>query len=70
VYCYSFALSPEDATPSGSLNFTRVDTAHLALTFPETFAEQRISGRIRSYARSWNILKVANGMGGLLFASS
>ena len=70
VYSYSFALNPEDPTPSGSLNFSRVDTAHLSVTFDDTFAEGKSNGRLRVYARSFNILKIANGMAGLLFASN
>ena len=31
VYCYSFALNPEDAQPSGSCNFSRIDNAELRL---------------------------------------
>lgn len=31
VYSYSFALNPEDAQPSGSCNFSRIDNAELRL---------------------------------------
>jgi hypothetical protein len=31
VYCYSFALNPEDAQPSGSCNFSRIDNAELRM---------------------------------------
>ena len=31
IYCYSFALAPEEHQPSGTCNFTRIDTAHLSL---------------------------------------
>lgn len=29
IYCYSFALHPENYQPSGSVNFTRIDNAEL-----------------------------------------
>lgn len=70
IYCYSFALNPEDPTPTGTLNFSRVDTSHLSVTFDDTFSNGLNNGRLRVYARSFNILKITNGMGGLLFASN
>jgi hypothetical protein len=70
IYSYSFALNPEDPTPTGTLNFSRVDTAHLSVTFDDSFSNGTSNGRLRVYARSFNILKVANGMAGLLFASN
>ena len=33
VYCYSFALRPEEHQPSGSCNFSRIDNSSLHLTF-------------------------------------
>ena len=32
IYCYSFALKPEEHQPSGSCNFSRIDNASLHLT--------------------------------------
>ena len=31
VYCWSFALHPEDPQPSGSCNFSRIDTVELGI---------------------------------------
>lgn len=65
VHCYSFALHPESwQNPSGAANFSRIDTAHLNLTLNRNLA----AGRIRIHALGYNILRIANGLGGLVFA--
>jgi hypothetical protein len=67
VYCWSAALNPEDATmPSGSINMSRLDNVQLALTVNSAVP----TGRLMIYAVSWNVLRVASGMAGLVFASS
>lgn len=66
VHCYSFALTPESSgNPSGAANFSRIDTAHLSLTLNSNI----MAGRIRIHALGYNILRIANGLGGLVFAS-
>ena len=65
VYVYSFALTPEDLQPSGTCNFSRVDTAHLNISFDSSIIQQ---GRIKVFAFSYNVLKVQGGMAGLAFA--
>ena len=35
IYSYSFALNPEDYQPSGSLNFSKLESAVLKLTLEE-----------------------------------
>ena len=32
IYCYSFALQPEDVQPTGSCNFSRIDTTKMEFT--------------------------------------
>ena len=45
VYCYSFALHPEDAQPSGSCNFSRIDNSELRLEVDKwLFADNSIAG--------------------------
>ena len=39
VYCYSFALKPEEHQPSGTCNFSRIDNATLSLTYSDTTAD-------------------------------
>lgn len=66
VHCYSFALHPESwQNPSGAANFSRIDAAHLSLTLNPNLA----AGRIRIHGLGYNIMRIANGLGGLVFAS-
>lgn len=58
-----FALQPEDPAPTGSLNFSRIDTARLSF---ETIDK---SDSV-VYALSHNIFRVAKGLGGLAYAST
>lgn len=67
VYVYSFCLDPEDnLAPSGSFNFSRMDSVVLFLKLAPKIAA---SGTVTVFARSHNILKVANGFASLVFAS-
>ena len=64
IYCYSFALDPEDRfSPSGSLNFSRYDNITMQFTMntsnPETY--------LYIYALNYNTLVIANGMAGIGF---
>ena len=62
VYCYSFALNPEEFQPSGHCNMSRIDNATLTLDAAE-------SGEALVYARSSNQLRIQGGMAGLAFAN-
>ena len=54
---YSFEMNPESQTPNGTVNFSRID-------------EQIFSNASATvWARSYNILKIQGGVGGLLFNS-
>ncbi len=70
VYTYSFSLNPEDHTqPSGSCNFSKFTRAHLDILFNSTFnVGGSPKGKIKVYATSYNVFKIKNGMGGLVFA--
>lgn len=63
IYCYSFALFPEKNQPSGSANFSRLDSATLHLRINKAEEEPLFT----LYAINYNILKIANGFGGILF---
>lgn len=67
IYCYSFALHPEDSSPSGSCNFSRIDHVELQLSLQEGLANEAVS--IIVFARSWNILRFREGLGGVGFAN-
>jgi hypothetical protein len=56
---YPFCLDTSKKEPSGSLNFSRLDSARIIL-------DEAIDGDI--YAVNYNILRISNGVGGLLYA--
>ena len=56
---YPFCLDASNKMPTGSLNFSRLDSARLIL-------DQPINGDI--YAVNYNILRISNGTAGLLYA--
>lgn len=66
VHVYSFSLlSPEDFQPSGQANFSRFDTAQLQFTLNA----QLPVGKMKIFAYSFNVLRVASGLAGLAFAN-
>jgi len=62
VNCYSFALKPEEHQPSGTCNFSRIDTAKLNF-------ESAPSGIVNIYAVNYNVLRIMSGMGGLAYSN-
>ena len=67
IYNYSFALRPEEAQPSGSLNASRIDSFVLNMTINNTTTPPRGPCHTRVYATNHNVLRVIDGYGGLLF---
>ena len=61
VNVYSFALKPEEHQPSGTCNFSRIDTAHLQFSSSATVEN--------IYAVNYNVLRVMSGMGGLAYSN-
>jgi hypothetical protein len=63
VAVYSFALSPEELQPSGTCNFSRLDTAQLSRTntLPVDILDV--------YAINYNVLRIMSGMGGLAYTN-
>ena len=61
VNVYSFALKPEEHQPSGTCNFSRIDTAHLQFSGSVTVDN--------IYAVNYNVLRVMSGMGGLAYSN-
>ena len=65
IYNYSFALDPENYLPTGQVNMSRIINKNLTVNLtPNTNAKGR---DIRVYAKSYNVLRFANGVAGLLF---
>lgn len=65
IYMYSFALNPEDTQPSGTCNFSKLDNITLNLDCSASIP----SGIVNVYCINYNILKIQNGMSGLMFSS-
>lgn len=66
IYAYSFAIHPEDYQPSGSTNFSRINTAELEVNLRNV---EDYKFDMFLYARTYNIFRIAGGIGGLAFAS-
>jgi len=85
IYNYSFALRPEDAQPTGTLNASRIDSMVWQLTLNPILSsplitmtdgngnvvpdpsKQRGPCRVTVYGHNYNVFRVINGFGGLLF---
>jgi len=66
INVYSFALEPEKHQPSGTCNFSRIDSAVLQLQLTPKAAK---GSKIRVYAVNYNVLRIMSGMGGLGYAN-
>ena len=78
INVYSFSLAPEEHQPSGSCNFSRIDTTTLVLDTlnPSTstadvgnFPSKQFPYLFRMYAVNYNIFRVMSGMGGLAYSN-
>ena len=72
INIYSFALKPEDYQPSGTINFSRLDTAKLKVATGSLYCDETkyppgTPMNISIYAMNYNILRIVNGMGGLAY---
>lgn len=67
VYSFSFALHPEEANPSGALNWSRLDSVMMDLTFHADIVGYGVT--IMVYARNWNVFSYLEGLGGSKFQS-
>jgi hypothetical protein len=74
IYDYSFALRPEDAQPTGTMNASRIDSIVWQIQMNPVLSnpimpasEQRGNCHIVVYGHNYNVFRVINGFGGLLF---
>jgi hypothetical protein len=63
IYNYSFSLDPENYIPTGQVNMSRIQNKVLTLNLSNCTQDRNV----RIYAKSYNILRVENGLSGLLF---
>jgi len=74
AYSYSFAIRPEEHQPSGTCNFSRIDTATIVMNMAggnTVGPREDDSGdwNVRVYAVNYNVLRVMSGMGGLAYSN-
>ena len=80
IYVYSFALRPEEHQPSGTCNFSRIDSSQLSFYLRNTSTSPgNLDGAplqnytelpgYTLYAPSYNIFRVLGGMGGLAYSN-
>merc|ERR1712167_431471 len=69
VNLYSFALRPEEHQPSGTCNMSRIDNATLQLVLSNATVEGSNTAKVRVYAKSYNVLRIMSGMGGLAYSN-
>jgi hypothetical protein len=72
IYCYSFALRPEEHQPSGTCNFSRIDTATIVMNLgaqADLNPDEDKTYEVRVYAVNYNILRVMSGMAGLAYSN-
>ncbi len=63
IYVYSFATEPENTQPTGTCNFSRIDTAQLQLTIPTAASKTHV------YMVNYNVVRFVSGMCGLSFSA-
>jgi hypothetical protein len=72
INVYSFALKPEEHQPSGTCNFSRIDTSELHYklqTKGGSTASNLSSVFLKVYAVNYNVLRIMSGMGGLAYSN-
>ena len=73
INVYSFALQPEEHQPSGTCNFSRIDTTTLVFDSVTTSGIAKPTKstpfNFRMYAVNYNIFRVMSGMGGLAYSN-
>jgi hypothetical protein len=77
VNVYSFAIQPEEHQPSGTCNFSRIDTATLVYdTYGSSAGGDALVAPskttpfyFRVYAVNYNIFRIMSGMGGLAYSN-
>jgi hypothetical protein len=72
IYMYSFALKPEEHQPSGTCNFSRIDTATLVMEMSGGVTIDESNDNtwdVRVYAVNYNILRIMSGMAGLAYSN-
>lgn len=66
IYLYSFCINPEHHQPSGTCNFSRLDSIELNLTAKDSLTSLNY---VYIFVTNYNVLRIMSGMGGVAFAN-
>ncbi|NBP59377.1 hypothetical protein EBU71_23040 [bacterium] len=66
IYVYSFCYQPEQHQPTGTCNFSRLDSASLDVILNECVIQKDTQANI--YATNYNVLRIEAGIAGLVYA--
>ena len=73
IAVYSFALKPEEHQPSGTCNFSRIDSARLVINNAPNIQVgdnyECCCDQYDVYAVNYNVLRIMSGMGGLAYSN-
>ena len=69
IYCYSFALKPEEHQPTGTCNFSRIDNAQVDVRVKAGILVASAANTLEMFAVNYNVLRIQSGMGGLAFSN-
>ena len=67
-YAYHFCMNASQYIPSGSCNFSRLDNAKMVIRGVNV-AEDRKGESLYVYAVNYNVLRIKDGLGGILFGN-
>jgi hypothetical protein len=67
IHTYSFGIHPEKHQPSGAANLSKIDSIFLRLIASPNISFYN-TAKLRIYGIFYNILRIANGLSGLVFS--
>lgn len=68
ICVYSFSIFPESPQPSGTMNFSRLDSARLKLDLQDDFLGNGEDALVKIYGITYNVLRIHAGMGSIKFS--
>ena len=68
-FAYHFCMNASDYNPSGSCNFSRLDNAKLTIRGAEKGLNRPSNQGLFVYAVNYNVLRIKDGLAGILFGS-
>jgi hypothetical protein len=72
IYCYSFAIKPEEYQPTGTCNFSRLDNVTLRIIKNKPYVVKEVEQSdysVRIYCNNYNVLMITGGLSGIMFSN-